>query len=93
MRFPTLVLPATAPTRSSANGRTRAPRVSGSKTVSASTAATSSCLVAAIAVLRASAFPRFGSRITLTRGNPISSTSSPVPSVDPSSTTTTSNSG
>ena len=89
-RLPTLTLPATAPTDGSPNGCTNFRIESRSKIVSPSTVTIRSCLASAIPVLRALDLPPLGTRITRTFGSRRLSTSTAVPSVEPSSTTTTS---
>ena len=92
VRLPTLTLPATAPTVGSANGWTRRWIASGSTTVSPSTMITIGWVDRAIPALRAAAFPPHGTRTTRTPGRFNAATTAAVPSVDASSTTTTSTS-
>jgi hypothetical protein len=93
LRLPTLTLPATAPTAGSANGCTSSRTESDSRMVSPSTVTIRSCRASAMPVLRAFDLPPLGTRITRTLGRPRRSARIAVPSVEPSSTTTTSMSG
>jgi len=92
-RFPTFVFPETAPTVGSPSGCTSRRNASGSKTVSPSTITTTGADDAPMPVLRAEALPPFGLRRSRTCSSPSCSTIAAVSSVEPSSTTTTSNSG
>ena len=81
-RFAILTLPATAPIVGSANGWASSRTVSGSNTVSPSIMMMMSVLAARM--------PAFFCRSTRTLGIPRDSTFSGVPSLEPSSTTSTS---
>ena len=92
IRFPTLALPATAPTVARASGATRWVTASDSKTVSASMQTMTSPVAIASPALRALAFPPFGLRRRCTRGcwPKAAVATSKVPSREPSSITITS---
>jgi hypothetical protein len=93
-RLPTLTFPATAPTLASAKWRTSLAIASGRTIVSASSVTTTSAWVWPMAQFRACPLPLFALVNTRTRGSVnVSATQRPVPSVDPSSTTTMSKFG
>ena len=87
LRFPTLTLPETAPTRGWRSGWTSRRIVWGSKTVSPSSMTRTSYADSSVPVRRAAAFPALGWLITRTRVRPSPRTMSAVPSVEPSSMT------
>ncbi len=89
-RLAILTLPATAPTVGSAKGWASRRTVSGSNTVSPSIMMMISCLAARMPAFSALGLPEFFCRSTRTFGMPSDSTFSGVPSVEPSSTTSTS---
>ena len=95
IRFPTFTLPATAPTRASWKWRTISAMPWGAICVSASKHTRISPRASWIPRLRAAALPALGWLIRRTRGSLPNSASitAPVPSVEPSSTTTTSRPG
>ncbi len=86
-RLAILTLPDTAPTVGSAKGCTSSRTVSGSNRVSPSTMTIRSCAAAATPALSAADLPPLGSRRTRTPGRESRSTTSAVPSSDPSSIT------
>ena len=89
-RFAILTLPATPPIAGSAKGWASRRTVSGSKTVSPSIMMMRSWPAARIPVFNALGLPELRWRRTRTRGSASDSTRSAVPSVEPSSTTSTS---
>jgi len=92
-RLPTRTWPATAATWSSAKCRARAATVPAPRTVSASNVTTISVRASASPRFSALALPRLGCLITRTRSQPIVRITSPVRSVEPSSTMSTRRSG
>ena len=94
-RLPTLALPATAPTRGSENGPVSRATVSGAKTVSLSSATTTSPRAFSTPRLSAEALPPFALAKMRTRGflANFSRSTSRVRSFEPSSTQTTSRTG
>ncbi len=91
-RLPTRALPATAPTSGSSNQRARRPMVSAGNWVSASSATTISPVASCRPRFSARALPPLGKRSSCTRGSRpnAASTAAAVPSVEPSSSTSTS---